>query len=127
MIKYEKLLTYKVICLDSRDLERLLKYMKTKEDLATLLKNNDITPYNIDDMWIDIGKPIGFTVKNIFKDFKDDCVFAIDKAEDQRGISTSFMYDVMCMWCWILEIDILDAPEYYDYGLEFFKWCRKQV
>lgn len=86
------------------------------------------------------GKDIGFTVKeecvwkkpkkwtkqNVIRQLKRDIEFGIEKAEGQRGISSSLMFDVCKSWLKVLEDkEMLEKFEnYYDYGLNGFYPAR---
>lgn len=51
-----------------------------------------------------------------------DLAFAIEKAEDQRGISANLMFEVIVMWMWILEDpDLANERGYCNYGLAYLR------
>lgn len=61
------------------------------------------------------------TKENVLKHLKEDLDFAFEKALDQRGISSSLMHGVICMWNWVLEEGLEDFDEYTMYGLPTYK------
>ena len=71
-------------------------------------------------------KPIPFTEENILKQLKEDVGFGWEKACDERGISSSLMYEVVLAWCKVLENDFADwtgksEEQYKPYGKPLFK------
>lgn len=62
-----------------------------------------------------------FTRENILIQLKDDVEFGFKKALDKRGLSSSFMHDVVLMWNWILEEGLEDFDAYAHYGLPTYK------
>ena len=66
-------------------------------------------------------KTIPLTRENVLNKLEGDVAFGFEKALDQRGISASFMYEVVKMWNWILEEGLEDFDDYAQYGLPLFK------
>jgi len=99
-------------CLDGRDFSRLCDFFPVKDwkKLGFSLEEGEKPPK---------AKP--FTTQNILKQLKADLEFAFEKARNQRGISSSFMYEVIKMWMWILEDPLQDFDEYTMYGLPLYK------
>lgn len=99
-------------CLDGRDFSRLCNYFPVEDwkKLGFSLKKGEKSP---------IPKP--FTKQNILKELKSDLAFAFEKALNQRGISSSFMYEVIKMWMWVLEDPLQNFDEYTVYGLPLYK------
>lgn len=99
-------------CLDGRDYSRLCDYFPVEdwEKLGFSLKKGEKPPR---------AKPL--TKQNILKQLKHDLEFAFEKALNQRGISSSFMYEVIKMWMWVLEDPLQDWEEYTMYGLPLYK------
>lgn len=99
-------------CLDGRDYSRLCNYFPVEdwEKLGFSLKEGEKLPK---------AKP--FTKQNILKQLKGDLEHAFEKALDQRGISSSFMFEVIKMWMWVLEDTLQDWDEYTMYGLPLYK------
>ena len=68
---------------------------------------------------------IPWTRENILAQLEKDVEFGFEKALDKRGISSSFMYEVVCMWNDILEEGLQgrqDSDSHYaEYGLPTFK------
>lgn len=97
--------------LESRDYVRLVKYFPVSEweKFGMQLKDGAEAPEVKD-----------WNETNIIADMLSDLEFAISKAEGQRGISASLMFDVMRMWMWVLEDELSEWTSYYDYGLPFF-------
>ena len=65
-------------------------------------------------------KPKDWTYKNVLLQLKDDAEFGLEKAEDERGISSSLMYEVCKSWCKIIEREDL-IEEYDNYGIDTFE------
>lgn len=64
--------------------------------------------------------PKEWTEENIIAQLKADLDFAIEKATNHRGISSSLMYDVLKSWCIVLE-NGLEKTEYGWYGDKLIK------
>jgi len=99
-------------CIDGRDYGRLCDFFPVEdwEKLGFSLKEG--------------GKPQKakpFTKQNILKQLKHDLEFAFEKALNQRGISSSCMYEVIKMWMWVLEDPLQHFDEYAMYGLPLYK------
>jgi len=101
-------------CLDCRDVNRLCMFI-TKKDLIEKigLKKEDVKNH----------ESIPFTRENVLKQLKEDLEFAFEKALDRRGISSSFMFEVIKMWNNILEEGLEDWSDdnYAMYGLPLYK------
>ena len=65
--------------------------------------------------------PKEYTEENILQELKSDVAFGFDKALDNRGISSSLMYEVVKMWMWVLDDELMDFDNYSMYGLPLFK------
>jgi len=99
-------------CLDGRDFSRLCDYFPVEDwkKLGFSLKKG-AKPQ----------KAKAFTKQNILNHLKRDLEFAFEKALNQRGISSSFMHEVIKMWMWILEDSLQHSEEYTMYGLPLYK------
>jgi|GEM_PF-2546535 hypothetical protein len=104
---------YKSETIDGRDLNRLAQFIPENElaDFGIILK----------DEFIGTHKHKDFTRENIIEQLREDVSFGFEKALNQRGISSSLMYDVVQMWNWILEDGLEDFDSYAMYGLPLFK------
>lgn len=97
-------------CLDERDYLRLCDYFPS-------------------DKWGILGYklggcehiPLDFTENNIINDLRKDVEFGFEKALDKRGISASFMNQVVKMWLWILDDPLQYSEDYALYGLPLLK------
>lgn len=71
-------------------------------------------------------QPKDWNEENIIEQLKEDIEFGIEKAEDERGISSSLMFEVVKSWLKVLEDkETLEYFEdYYDYGLNGFYPAR---
>lgn len=69
------------------------------------------------------GEPKEWTKKNIIEQLKEDIEFGLEKAEGERGISASLMFEVVKSWLKILEDNEMleNFDDYYDYGKDAFK------
>jgi len=99
-------------CMDSRDFYRLADYFEVLEwdKFGVGLKEGVETP-----------EPKAWTEEEILSRLKSDVEFGFEKAIDKRGISASFMNEVVKMWLWILEDDLQHCNEYAQYGLPLLK------
>lgn len=109
---------YKSNCIDGRDLNRLCMFipfdmlnlfgLEPKEGVTAEEWNKDVRP---------------FTREEILKQLESDVDFGFEKALNQRGISSSLMFEVVKMWNWILEEGLEDWSDdnYAMYGLPLFK------
>lgn len=109
---------YKSNCIDGRDLNRLCMFipfdmlrqfgLESKEGVTAEEWNKDVRP---------------FTREEILKQLESDVDFGFEKALNQRGISSSLMFEVVKMWNWILEEGLEDWSDdnYAMYGLPLFK------
>ena len=64
--------------------------------------------------------PLQWTFENIISQLKDDAEFGLEKANGERGISSSLMYNVCKSWCKIIDRKDL-IVEYNNYGTETFE------
>lgn len=109
---------YKSNCIDGRDINRLCMFipfdmlskfgLEPKEGVTAEKWNKDVRP---------------FTREEILKQLESDVDFGFEKALNQRGISSSLMFEVVKMWNWILEEGLEDWSDdnYAMYGLPLFK------
>lgn len=104
---------YKSNTIDGRDLYRLAQFIPENElsDFGLELKEENKGTHTHKE----------FTKENILEQLKEDVAFGFEKALNQRGISSSLMYDVVSMWNWILEDGLEDFDDYAQYGLPLFK------
>lgn len=104
---------YKSKTLDGRDLSRL----------AQFIPENELKDFGIElkDEYKGKHKHKPFTKKNILIQLEKDVEFGFEKALDQRGISSSLMYEVVSMWNFILEEGLENFEDYAEYGLPLFK------
>lgn len=100
-------------CLDGRDKKRLIEFIPESDlkDFGITLKDEHIGKH--------IATPL--TKENILSVLKEDVEFGFEKALNKRGISASFMAEVVQMWNWILEEGLEDFDKYEMYGLPIFK------
>jgi hypothetical protein len=106
---------YKSETLDGRDLNRLAQFVP-EADLSKIgveLKEEYKGKHEVKE----------FTRENILTQLKEDVAFGFEKALNQRGISSSLMFEVVMIWNWILEDGLEDFSEdnYAQYGLPLFK------
>jgi hypothetical protein len=101
--------------LDGRDANRLANFVK-EEDLPKI-------GVKLKDEYVGKHKTIEWTKENILEQLQKDVEFGFEKALNQRGISSSFMYEVVRMWNNILEdgLEDWDGDNYAMYGLPLFK------
>lgn len=65
-------------------------------------------------------EPKEWTEENVLSQLKRDVEFGWEKACDERGISSSLMYEVCQAWCKVLENEFADFDEYEPYGKPLF-------
>lgn len=102
------------VMIDSRDTGRLLRFFKPSEWEVMGFKpadgvtdeNYSITPY---------------TKEKVMEMIATDLAFSFEKALNQRGISSSLMFEVMKMWMWVLDDELADFTDYAMYGLPLYK------
>ena len=108
---------YKSNCLDGRDINRLCQFIPFDMLNQFGLEARDVTA----EEWNKNLRP--FTREEILKQLESDVDFGFEKALNQRGISSSLMFEVVKMWNWILEegLENWDDNNYAMYGLPLFK------
>lgn len=104
---------YKSNTMDGRDLSRLASFIP--EDALSRL-GLELRPE-----FVGKHKTIEFTRENVLEQLAGDVKFGFEKALNQRGISSSLMYEVVSMWNWILEDGLENFNNYKQYGLPLFK------
>jgi hypothetical protein len=109
----EQIMNYDSQTLDGRDVNRLACFIQEK-DLHKL-------GFELNDEYKGKHEVEEYTRENILRHLETDLAFAFEKALNQRGISSSFMHDTICMWNWILEEGLEDFDEYAQYGLPTYK------
>ena len=91
----EVLNNFKSNCVDGRDAHRLSEFVEEK-DLHKL-------GLSMKEEYVGTHTAIEFNRENILERLQRDVNFGVEKAVNQRGISTSLMTDVVKMWNDILE------------------------
>lgn len=76
--------------------------------------------FRLDEERKDNWKPKEWTYENVLLQLKEDAEFGLEKAEGERGISSSLMYEVCKSWCKIIEREDL-IEEYDNYGIDTFE------
>lgn len=56
----------------------------------------------------------------VLEQLRRDTLFGLEKARDRRGLSASFMFTTVNMWCHLLE-NGLHQHSYTNYGVPFFE------
>lgn len=109
----EQMKKYNFRSMDGRDKSRLLNFVSEDDfhdfeaEITEELKGKHT--------------PIEWTRINIIAQLKDDVEFGFEKALNKRGLSASFMNDVLRMWNHVLEEGLEDFDEYPQYGLPLLK------
>lgn len=121
---HDILTSYTSNCLDGRDMNRLYGFI----DWNTLqqypaLKEGIKEEYLNEEKWMSEVFEQEYTRENVLKQLERDVAFGFDKALDQRGISAGLMYEVVKMWCWVLNDneELYNWNNYAYYGLPLFK------
>lgn len=104
--------SYKSETIDGRDLSRLIDFFPVEdwEHFGFKLKDGETAV-----------APKEWTKENVLEQLKEDVAFGFKKALNQRGISSSLMYEVVSMWNWVLEEGLENFDDYAQYGLPLFK------
>lgn len=100
--------------IDSRDYSRLVNFFEPEHWDAFGFKLNDDA--KLEDITVK-----EWTRENILQQLRADVEFGFEKALDQRGISSSLMYEVVKMWMWVMEDELQHHDDYPMYGLPLFK------
>ena len=121
---HEILSNHESKCLDGRDMNRLYGFI----DWNTLqqypaLKEGIKEEYLNEEKWMSEVYEHEFTRENVLKELERDVAFGFRKALDQRGISAGLMFEVVKMWCQILDDneELCNWDDYAYYGLPLFK------
>lgn len=111
----EQVLSYKSEALDGRDTSRLAMFVP-EADLSKI-------GVTLKDEYVGTHTPKEFTRENVLAQLEKDVAFGFEKALNQRGLSSSAMFQVVAMWNWVLEEGLEDFSEsnYAMYGLPLFK------
>ena len=109
----EQIKGYKSKTIDNRDLHRLMDFIP-EEDLK-------VFGIELKDEYKGQHKHIELTREKVLERLESDVEFGFQKALNQRGISSSLMYNCVSMWNWILEEGLEDFDDYAQYGLPLFK------
>lgn len=104
---------YRMKALDGRDVKRLSMFLPEDRmgELGVEVKPEFVGQH----------VTVPYTREVIIGQLQEDVAFGFKKALNQRGISSSFMYDVVSMWNWVLEEGLENFNEYPLYGLPLFK------
>ena len=99
----EILSNYKSNCLDGRDTYRLWAFIPwdVAKNYPDFL-DNVVEEYRNEEMWMSKIYVKPYTRENILEQLRSDVAFGFEKALDRRGISASFMFEVVRMWNWFL-------------------------
>ena len=100
-------------CIDNRFGKRLASFLTAEELDKTNLQVKD----EYRDSW-EVEKE--WTEENIIEQLVSDAEFGKEKAENERGISSSLMTEVCEAWLFILEDDTIQ-PYDEHYNLDFFE------
>lgn len=83
--------------------------------------------FELEDEYKEIHKPKEWTEENIIAQLKEDVLFGWEKACDERGISSSLMYEVVLTWCKVLENEFSYFNNYSPYGKPLFEAVAKNM
>jgi hypothetical protein len=98
-------------CMDGRDFSRL----------ADFYEKSDWGLFGFDPETEGDFKREELTESNVLVKLESDLDFAFEKALGRRCISSSFMYEVIKMWMWVLDDELQDFDSYAMYGLPLYK------
>lgn len=115
-VKHNRVGYVRVVCstIDSRDYSRLVNFFPGTEigHFGYSLKDG-VDPNE----WTQSE----WSEKNILEALSSDLEFAFEKAHNERGISSSLMFEVIQMWLWILEDPLAQSTDYAPYGLPLYR------
>lgn len=97
---------------------RLCEFLTIEQMKQIGFEYNDIEKANAD-------HPKEWTEENILSQLKYDVEFGWQKACNERGISTSLMFEVVRTWCKVLENGLGDFTDYGPYGKPLFREVAK--
>ena len=117
LAKEEVLKNYKKLetCIDNRFFKRICKYL-TADEIESL----EIVEFKDEEARNDWSPLKEWTEENIVEELVSDAEFGLQKAEDERGISSSLMTEVCEAWLFVLEDDELESSDW-GYNYHFFK------
>ena len=106
---YDKLET----CIDSRFIRRFCDFLTVDEleQCGTSVKEEYRSTWTVQKEWIE---------RNIIEQLLEDANFGLEKAKNERGISSALMTEVCQAWLYVLEDDEI-KPSDYGYNVSFFK------
>ncbi len=104
-------------CLDGRDYSRLADFFPVEQWGVFgfgVKEGADLSG---------VPAPKEWSRKALVERLAGDLSFGFEKALNKRGISAGMMHEVVKMWLWVLEDDLLDQADdlYAQYGLPLFK------
>ena len=108
---------FKSECVDDRDTVRLCRFVPENRlaDIGLQLNDDQTGKHEV----------MEFNKENVLKQLREDIAFGIEKAKNQRGISSGLMHDVVMMWNDILEDGLEGNDEYSNpreaYGMPLFR------
>lgn len=97
---------------DCRDYYRLIDFFPAEEWHHFGFELSNDAPPQI---------PLDWTEEIILAHLKSDLDFAFEKSIHHRGISSSLMYNVIKMWLWVLEDDLVNYKRYAPYGMPLYE------
>lgn len=100
-------------CLDGRDNGRFCEFITMAQ--AAEIGWEPVAGMN-EEKW---GEPKEWSPANLLDMLKDDVIFGLQKARNQRGLSSGMMFKCVNMWCHFLE-NGLQEDTYDNYALDFF-------
>lgn len=113
--KSEVITQYKELetCIDNRFFKRFCKYLDVDEieQCGFKVKEEAKADWKIECEW---------TEENIIKELISDAEFGLEKAENERGISSSLMTEVCEAWLVVLEDNDFESEDW-GYNYHFFK------
>lgn len=104
---------------DHRDRKRLVEFAPDEKSLGAL--GFSIKEGNV---FADLETQ-EYTPENVLKQVYSDIDFAIEKAENQRGISSNLMFEVLQMWNFAFDTGLPVDGHYNDYGLSYARETAK--
>jgi hypothetical protein len=112
----EQIKSHKSKTIDGRDLNRLVQFIPESEMAAFGL--------SLKPEYVGKHRHAPLTREAVLEQLRSDVEFGFEKALNKRGLSAGMMFEVVCMWNWILEEGLQDYSGdsgYAQYGLPLFK------
>lgn len=93
------------------------------------IEQMEIIGFKLKDEHKETWQPKEWNEENVINQLKEDIEFGLEKAHDQRGISSSLMFAVVKSWLKVLEDEetlVYFGEDYFDYGVNAFEKAKEK-